>query len=156
MSSNVLLHIFQRAEDIIFFILLINLTGQILFDFLLFLNSLQDILQLTEKYKQYLSLHKDKTNKMTCAPSEDSDQPGHLPSLISLHCPYEEAWSPCLSLERTAKALIRLGRCPGYIRVFEVVTDIMHLIRYKNYNQLKFNPLWMLIDKHLKKTTHIP
>ena len=24
----------------------------------------------------------DKTNKMTCAPSEDSDQPGHSPSLI--------------------------------------------------------------------------
>ena len=24
----------------------------------------------------------DKTNKMTFAPSEDSDQPGHLPSLI--------------------------------------------------------------------------
>ena len=24
----------------------------------------------------------DKTNKMNCAPSEDSDQPGHLPSLI--------------------------------------------------------------------------
>ena len=24
----------------------------------------------------------DKTNKMTCAPSEDSDQPGHKPSLI--------------------------------------------------------------------------
>ena len=23
-----------------------------------------------------------KTNKMTCVPSEDSDQPGHLPSLI--------------------------------------------------------------------------
>ena len=28
----------------------------------------------------------DKTNKMTCAPSNDSDQPGHLPSLISLRC----------------------------------------------------------------------
>ena len=26
----------------------------------------------------------DKTNKMTCAPSEDSDQPWHLPSLISV------------------------------------------------------------------------
>ena len=26
----------------------------------------------------------DKTNKMTCAPSKDSDQCGHLPSLISL------------------------------------------------------------------------
>ena len=24
----------------------------------------------------------DKTNKMTCAPSKDSDQPWHLPSLI--------------------------------------------------------------------------
>ena len=24
----------------------------------------------------------DKTNKMTCAPSEDSDQPEHSPSLI--------------------------------------------------------------------------
>ena len=24
----------------------------------------------------------DKTNKMECAPSKDSDQPGHLPSLI--------------------------------------------------------------------------
>ena len=28
----------------------------------------------------------DKTNKMTCAPSKDSDQPGHPPSLISLRC----------------------------------------------------------------------
>ena len=25
---------------------------------------------------------RDKTNKMTCGPSKDSDQPGHLPSLI--------------------------------------------------------------------------
>ena len=25
---------------------------------------------------------RDKTNKMACAPSEDSDQPGHPPSLI--------------------------------------------------------------------------
>ena len=31
--------------------------------------------------------HHDKTNKMICAPSEDSDQPGHPPSLITLHCP---------------------------------------------------------------------
>ena len=26
--------------------------------------------------------HRDKINKMACAPSEDSDQPGHWPSLI--------------------------------------------------------------------------
>ena len=29
-----------------------------------------------------------------CAPSEDSDQPGHPPSLISLHCPHEESLCP--------------------------------------------------------------
>ena len=28
----------------------------------------------------------DKTNKMACAPSENSGQPGHPPSLISLRC----------------------------------------------------------------------
>ena len=32
----------------------------------------------------------DKTNKMAFAPSKDSDQPGHPPSLISLRCPHEE------------------------------------------------------------------
>ena len=34
----------------------------------------------------------DKTNKMTYAQSEDTDQPWHLPSLISRRCPHEE---PC-------------------------------------------------------------
>ena len=29
----------------------------------------------------------DKTNKMTCVPSEDSDQHGHL------RCPHEENWA---------------------------------------------------------------
>ena len=28
--------------------------------------------------------HRDKTNKMACAQSEDSDQPGHPPSLIGV------------------------------------------------------------------------
>ena len=28
----------------------------------------------------------DKTNEMACAPSKDSDQPGHLASMISLRC----------------------------------------------------------------------
>ena len=37
----------------------------------------------------------DKTNKMACASSEDSDQPGHPPSLIkSLRCPHEESLVP--------------------------------------------------------------
>ena len=41
-----------------------------------------------------MELPHDKSNKMTYVPSEDSDQPGHLPSLISLHCPHEEAFGP--------------------------------------------------------------
>ena len=31
-------------------------------------------------------LSRQQINKMTCAPSGDSDQPGHLSSLISFHC----------------------------------------------------------------------
>ena len=34
------------------------------------------------KQKKKYEPHHDKTNKVACAPSEDSDQPGHLPSLI--------------------------------------------------------------------------
>ena len=37
---------------------------------------------------------------MMCAPSEDSDQPGHEESLV-----------PLLPTERPAKTLIRLGGC---------------------------------------------
>ena len=36
----------------------------------------------------------DKTNNVACAPSKDSDQPGHAPSLISLCCPHEESLGP--------------------------------------------------------------
>ena len=36
----------------------------------------------------------DKTNFMTCAPNEDSDQPGHPPSLISFRCLHEETLGP--------------------------------------------------------------
>ena len=40
----------------------------------------------------------DTINKITCAPSEDSAQPepGHTPSLISLHCLHEEILGPYL------------------------------------------------------------
>ena len=44
-----------------------------------------------------------------CAPSEDSDQPDQ-----SLRCPHEESLGPYPPNERTAKTLIRLGRCPGW------------------------------------------
>ena len=51
---------------------------------------------------------------MTCAPSEDSDQPGHSPSLIRVFtgC-LKKLWvlSYPLSAQRR---LIRLGGCPGW------------------------------------------
>ena len=55
----------------------------------------------------------DKINKMACAPSEDSDQPGHLPSLISLHCVLNGQLKTQAFFMRTAKTVIRLGGCPG-------------------------------------------
>ena len=58
----------------------------------------------------------DKTNKMICLPIEDSDQPGHLPCLISLCCPHEATLGPKLPIEHTA-------RMPRLIWVFGVRTD---------------------------------
>ena len=36
----------------------------------------------TKKFTQYIEPQNDETNKMTCAPTEDSDQPGPTPRLI--------------------------------------------------------------------------
>ena len=58
----------------------------------------------------------DKTNKMTFVPSEDSDQPGHPPSLV-FAVRMEKHWvfSYPLSAQRR---LIRLGGCPGWSESF--------------------------------------
>ena len=56
----------------------------------------------------------DKTNKMACAPSEDSDQ---LPSLISLRCLHEESLVLSYPLSHS-KNSDQTGRTPGLIRVF--------------------------------------
>ena len=55
----------------------------------------------------------DKTNKMACELSEDSDQSKHPPSMNSLYRPNEQTLGPWLPIERAAKALISLGGCPG-------------------------------------------
>ena len=55
-----------------------------------------------------------KPTKCDSVPSEDSDQPGHLPSLISLHCALSGYLRTQAFFMWTAKALIRLGRCPGW------------------------------------------
>ena len=57
---------------------------------------------------------RDKTNEMACAPSEDSDQPGHPPILIRVFAlRTKKVWvlSCLLSAHRR---LIILGECPGW------------------------------------------
>ena len=49
--------------------------------------------------------------KMTCVPIEDSDQPGHPPSL---HCVINGKLRTQGFFMRTVKTLIRLGTCPGW------------------------------------------
>ena len=56
----------------------------------------------------------DKTNKMAYVPSKDSDQPGHLPSLIwGFAVRMKKAWVLSYPL-CTAKTLIRLLEYPGW------------------------------------------
>ena len=61
---------------------------------------------ITEKQikKVYEPPH-DKTNKMTCEPAK-TDQPGHLPSLISLRFPHEE--TICMGLQLPAVGFVML------------------------------------------------
>ena len=60
-------------------------------------------------------LQQDKTNKMTCAPSEDSRQPGHLPSLIRVFAVrMKKHWVFSYPLSAQWRLLIRLGRCLGW------------------------------------------
>ena len=56
---------------------------------------------------------------MICAPSKDSDQPGHPPSLISLRCALNRYLRTLAFFMRTVKTdqtgrMQRLGGCPGW------------------------------------------
>ena len=66
-------------------------------------------------FRRYMS---QQTNKMTCAPSKDSDQPGHPPSLIRLfHVCLKNAWVPSYPLGAELR-LDQTGRMPRLIWVF--------------------------------------
>ena len=67
--------------------------------------------------KVLFKLPHDKTNKVTCAPSKDSDQPGLSHSLISLRCPHGETLGPKLPIECIAKT-DQTGQVPRLIWVF--------------------------------------
>ena len=59
-----------------------------------------------------------------CVPSEDSSQPWHPPSLISLRCLYEETLGPELPIEYTVKT-DQSGRMRRLIEVFAGCTLIL-------------------------------
>ena len=62
----------------------------------------------------------DKTNKMACVPSEDSDQPGHPPSLISLRCEDAQAdLSLRCALNADSEDSDQTGRMSRLIWVFD-------------------------------------
>ena len=67
----------------------------------------------------------DKTNKMTCAPSEDSDQPGHPPSLIRVFADRMRKTFVLSYPLSAAKTLMRLGGCPGW---FESLLGAHHIL----------------------------
>ena len=66
------------------------------------------------------SLPHDKTNKMACAPSEDSDQPGHPPSLIRLFagCMMKAKLGPLATHWAHSEDSDQTGRMPRLIGVF--------------------------------------
>ena len=76
-------------------------------------------LVLSKGFLRFVTVHnqfeppRDKTNKMACVPSEDSDQLGHPPSLMrvfAVRIKKAQVLSYPLSAQRR---LIRLGGCPA-------------------------------------------
>ena len=75
----------------------------------------RNIYQLTTIHRQkniWAATWQNQQNE--CAPSEDSDQPGHPPSLISLRCALSGQLRTPAFFMRTAKTLIRLSGCPDW------------------------------------------
>ena len=63
-------------------------------------------------YADFITIEppRDKTNKMTCAPSKDLDQPGHPPSLIRVFAVHSmQGWAVEM-LDITAVGIIYLRK----------------------------------------------
>ena len=69
-------------------------------------------LPLSSQNETYVLKH-DKTNKITCVSSEDSDQPGNLPSLIRVFAVHrKKPWVPGYQF-RAQQDTDQNGRIPG-------------------------------------------
>ena len=62
----------------------------------------------------------DKTNKITCAPSKDSEQPGHTPRLIRVFAMLFWVAKDTMFLNADSEDSDQVGRMPRLIWVFAV------------------------------------
>ena len=65
-----------------------------------------------------------------CAPSEDPDQPGHPPSLISLRCALTKLRTQAVFM-LIAKTLIRLGGCTHIFLVLSCHGSVNKYLKFK-------------------------
>ena len=115
---------------------------------------LWQLFKQTHKISQYEPPH-DKTNKMVCEPSEDSDQPGHYPNLIRIFAVRMKK-TRVLTYQFVAqrRLLIRLGGCPGW-SVFVGAKafcwfchEVAHICtEYQVWELRSHSPIWSYLCK---------
>ena len=83
---------------------------------------------------QFESQH-DKTNKMTCVPSKDSDQPGHPPSLIRVFSLHGGSIGSLTTHKVQSEDSDQTGRMPRLTRAFTGCTwnFVGFIVRRLNY-----------------------
>ena len=73
---------------------------------------------------------RDKTNKMTCAPNEDSDQPGHPPSLIRVFV---------VRMKKPWVLSYHLSGCPGWS---EFPMSVYTILLVFTWDGINWRPCW--------------
>ena len=83
----------------------------------------------------------DKTNKIICAPSEDSEQPGHPPSLTRVFAVCSTVAEDPVFLHADSEDSDQTGRMPRLIGVFAGRTDhfVSFVMRRLKYQMNPFN-----------------
>ena len=98
----------------------------------------------------------DKTNKMACAPSEDSDQPGHPPSLIRVFVVrLMGSKGPKLS-SCGQRRLIRLGGCPGWSESSLGAHAILLVLSWGGSHSTRSEMLWSATFFHKREKDYVP
>ena len=88
---------------------------------------------------------RDKTNKIICVPSIDSDQPGHPLSLISVHCALKGKLKTKAFFTWTAKTLITLGGCSDWSEFLlgaHVISLVLLCSRSKSFLRSRLWRFW--------------